>query len=86
MPAKLPIVDRGGITTPGDEVRLKRSGMSLMEGDKKPGAPAERQPPMPVAQIKAHVLETITRYSHEQGLTPRVIGLDEIFAPSTLEL
>ena len=32
------------------------------------------------------VLETIAEYSHEQGLTPRVIGLDEVFAPSTLEL
>ena len=32
------------------------------------------------------VLETIARYSHEQGLTSRRIGLDEIFAPSTLEL
>jgi 4,5-dihydroxyphthalate decarboxylase len=32
------------------------------------------------------VLETIAEYSHEQGLTPRVIGLDEVFAPSTLSL
>jgi 4,5-dihydroxyphthalate decarboxylase len=32
------------------------------------------------------VLETITRYSYEQGLTARRIGLEEIFAPSTLEL
>ena len=31
-------------------------------------------------------LETITRYSHEQGLTPRVVGLDELFAPVTLEV
>jgi 4,5-dihydroxyphthalate decarboxylase len=37
-------------------------------------------------QACRHVLETIAHYSHEQGLTPRVIGLDEIFAPSTLEL
>jgi 4,5-dihydroxyphthalate decarboxylase len=32
------------------------------------------------------VLETIARYSHEQGLTPRVVGLDEVFAASTLDL
>jgi 4,5-dihydroxyphthalate decarboxylase len=32
------------------------------------------------------VLETLTRYSFDQGLTDRIIGLDEIFDPSTLEL
>ncbi len=32
------------------------------------------------------VLETIAEYSHEQGLTPRVVGLDEVFAPSTMSL
>jgi 4,5-dihydroxyphthalate decarboxylase len=32
------------------------------------------------------VLETVAEYSHEQGLTPRVMQLDEIFAPSTLDL
>ena len=39
-------------------------------------------------RVKAarHVLETIARYSHEQGLTPRVLDLEEIFAPSTLDL
>jgi 4,5-dihydroxyphthalate decarboxylase len=36
---------------------------------------------------KAHpVIETIARYVHEQGLTDRVVGLSEIFAPSTLEV
>lgn len=33
-----------------------------------------------------HILETITQYSHEQGLTPRKLGLEEVFAPSTLDL
>lgn len=33
-----------------------------------------------------HLLETITRYSFEQGLTPRQIGLEEIFYAPTLEL
>jgi 4,5-dihydroxyphthalate decarboxylase len=38
--------------------------------------------------VKANlkVLQTIAEYSHEQGLTPRVVGLDEVFAQSTLEL
>lgn len=32
------------------------------------------------------ILETIARYSHEQGLTPRVLSLEEVFAPSTIDL
>ena len=32
------------------------------------------------------VLETAMRFIHEQGLTPRRVGLDEIFAAETLEL
>lgn len=32
------------------------------------------------------ILEAIARLSHEQGLTPRVVGLDEVFAPQTLDL
>jgi 4,5-dihydroxyphthalate decarboxylase len=32
------------------------------------------------------VLETIAQYAHEQGLTDRRVALDEIFAPSTLDL
>ena len=31
------------------------------------------------------VLETAARYSHEQGLTPRLLALEEIFAASTME-
>jgi 4,5-dihydroxyphthalate decarboxylase len=31
-------------------------------------------------------LETVARYVHEQALTPRQVALEEIFAPSTLEL
>ena len=33
-----------------------------------------------------NVLETVCQYSHEQGLTPCVLGLDEIFTPSTPDL
>lgn len=32
------------------------------------------------------VLETIAQYSHEQGLTPRALTLDEVFAPQTMDL
>ena len=31
------------------------------------------------------VLETIARYSFDQGLTNRIVGLDEVFAASTLD-
>jgi 4,5-dihydroxyphthalate decarboxylase len=32
------------------------------------------------------VLETITQYVHEQGLAARRVGLEELFAPSTMDL
>ncbi|MBI3436517.1 MAG: hypothetical protein HY056_15820 [Proteobacteria bacterium] len=32
------------------------------------------------------VIETIADYVHEQGLAPRKVGLEEIFAPNTLDL
>jgi 4,5-dihydroxyphthalate decarboxylase len=32
-----------------------------------------------------HVLETVAQYSLEQGLTPRLMQLDELFAASTME-
>ena len=32
------------------------------------------------------VLETITQYVHEQGLSQRRVGLEEMFAPSTMDL
>ena len=37
-------------------------------------------------QANRNVLETVARYSLEQGLTPRLIALDEVFARSTLDL
>ena len=43
--------------------------------------------PMPYGvQAARPVLETIAQYVHEQGLTPRRVGLEEVFAASTLEL
>jgi len=32
------------------------------------------------------VVETVAQYVHEQGLTPRRVGIEEIFAASTLEV
>jgi 4,5-dihydroxyphthalate decarboxylase len=32
------------------------------------------------------VLETVTQYVHEQGLTSRRVALDEMFTPSTMDL
>jgi 4,5-dihydroxyphthalate decarboxylase len=32
------------------------------------------------------VLETITQYVHEQGLSPRRVALEEMFAPSTMDV
>ena len=32
------------------------------------------------------VIETITQYVHEQGLSARRVGLQELFAPSTMDL
>jgi len=37
-------------------------------------------------QANRHLLETLASYSHEQGLTPRVVALEEVFAPSTVAL
>ena len=31
-------------------------------------------------------LELVTRYTHEQGLAKRRVGVEELFHPSTLEL
>ncbi|HXV79216.1 MAG TPA: hypothetical protein VEG60_05010 [Candidatus Binatia bacterium] len=36
-------------------------------------------------KANAPLLETITGYSHEQGLTPRIMKIEELFAPETLD-
>ena len=33
-----------------------------------------------------HVLDTLTRYSYEQGLSVRRLEVEEMFAPSTYDL
>jgi 4,5-dihydroxyphthalate decarboxylase len=43
------------------------------------------QDPYPYGlQANRMVLETVAEYSHEQGLTPRRVTVEEVFAPSTL--
>ncbi|HEY0580959.1 MAG TPA: ABC transporter substrate-binding protein [Chloroflexota bacterium] len=51
------------------------------------GAQSLKKDPYPYG-VKSNqkVLQTVAEYSHEQGLTPRVMQMDEIFAPSTLDL
>ncbi|MEA2639053.1 MAG: 4,5-dihydroxyphthalate decarboxylase [Chloroflexota bacterium] len=43
--------------------------------------------PMPYGvRANRDILTAITQFSNEQGLTPRVLGLEEIFAPQTMDL
>jgi 4,5-dihydroxyphthalate decarboxylase len=50
-------------------------------------AAALKKDPFPYGVVANRpLLETMARYSHEQGLTPRVLALDEIFPPATLSL
>lgn len=54
---------------------LPRQREGTLESDPYPyGVPANRT-----------LLEAMTRASNEQGLTPRVVGLDELFHPATME-
>jgi hypothetical protein len=36
-------------------------------------------------QKNRHVLETFLRYHHEQGLSDRLMAVEELFAPETLD-
>jgi 4,5-dihydroxyphthalate decarboxylase len=47
---------------------------------------AERDPLAYGVKAARAVLETITQYVHEQGLSERRVGIEEIFAASTLDL
>lgn len=50
-------------------------------------ARALRQDPMAYGiRATRPVLETIAQYVHEQGLTPRRVAIDELFAPQTMDL
>jgi 4,5-dihydroxyphthalate decarboxylase len=58
--------------------------LGLLDGDARKALAVDPYPYGVKSNQK--VLETVAAYSHEQGLTPRVIPLDEIFAPSTMDL
>jgi 4,5-dihydroxyphthalate decarboxylase len=58
--------------------------LGLLDGDARKALAVDPYPYGVKSNQK--VLETVAAYSHEQGLTPRVMPLDEIFAPSTMDL
>jgi 4,5-dihydroxyphthalate decarboxylase len=59
--------------------------VGLLDGEVR-RALAEHDPLAYGFKASRPVLEAIAQYVHEQGLCARRVGLDEIFAPSTLDL
>lgn len=70
-----------------DRLRVEHARYHLDAGLLPPEAEAALETPLVRHGVAANrkVLETISAYSHEQGLTPRRLGLEEIFAESTLD-
>lgn len=70
-----------------DRQRMDHARYYLDTGLIAPEAEAALQTPLVRHGVIANrnVLETIAQYSHEQGLTPRRLALDEIFAANTLD-
>jgi 4,5-dihydroxyphthalate decarboxylase len=70
-----------------DRERLEHADYHIETGLLPAAARAALRTPVVRHGIVANrkVLETAAQYSHEQGLTPRPIRLDEVFAKSTLE-
>jgi len=73
--------------TIADQQRLEHTSYFIETGLLPADARDTLQTPLVKHGIQANrqVLETAAQYSHEQGLTPRLIELEEIFAPSTME-
>ena len=69
-----------------DRQRMDHLAYHIETGLLPADARTKLQQPLVQHGIKANrtTLETCARYSHEQGLTPRVMRLDEIFEPSTM--
>ena len=67
--------------------RLEHVEYHVAAGLVAPGVTEALRPPLVRHGIRANrvTLETAARYSHEQGLTPRIVKLDEVFAPSSME-
>jgi 4,5-dihydroxyphthalate decarboxylase len=67
--------------------RMAHVEYHLAAGELPPESRAALRRPVLLHGIKANrkILETAAVYSHEQGLTPRLMKLDEIFAKSAME-
>jgi hypothetical protein len=70
-----------------DERRLEQAEYHIESGLISPEAAAALKTPMVTHGITANrkVLETATQYSFEQGLTPKLAKLEDIFGASTME-
>ena len=70
-----------------EKARMEAVGYHLETGLLPPEARKALATPLIRHGIAANrkVLETTAQYSHEQGLTPRLVGIDELFAPSVME-
>jgi 4,5-dihydroxyphthalate decarboxylase len=70
-----------------DQIRMEELEYHIATGKIPRELVPELKAPMALHGIKSNrpVLETAAAYSQEQGLTPRLMKLDEIFAPSTME-
>ncbi|MBV9171410.1 MAG: hypothetical protein JOZ81_15135 [Chloroflexi bacterium] len=66
--------------------RLRELASTHVELGLLPAGPLSVEPYPYGVKSNQKVLRTIAEYSHEQGLTPRVVGLEEVFAPSTLDV
>ena len=67
--------------------RLEHVEYHLACGLLAPESRAALQTPLVQHGIRANrkTLETAAQYSHEQGLTPRLMRLEEVFAPATMD-
>ncbi len=67
--------------------RLEHAEYHLAAGLLAPEAAEALRTPLVRHGIKANrvTLETAAQYSHEQGLTPRLVKLEEVFAASSME-
>jgi 4,5-dihydroxyphthalate decarboxylase len=70
-----------------DQIRMEQLEYHIASGKVPRELVPELKVPLARHGIKSNrtVLETAAAYSQEQGLTPRLMKLDEIFAPSTME-
>jgi 4,5-dihydroxyphthalate decarboxylase len=70
-----------------DSQRMAHVDYHLKAGLIPPGAEAALAAPVVRHGIMANrdVLETAAAYSHQQGLTPRIMKLEEVFAAATLD-